>query len=57
MSCGSCGGRKAATSEYLVTLDGEESRHADMATARMFIARNGTGKRATVKAVPKLKKT
>ena len=55
VACGSCGGRKASTSEYLVTVEGEESRFSTMAEARMFIARHAGGKRATVKAVAKAK--
>ena len=38
-----------------MTVEGEETRFATMAEARMFIARHAVGKRATVKAVAKVK--
>jgi hypothetical protein len=52
MGC-NCGGAKA-TSDQAVSIDGVEVyRGASVADARMWIAKNAAGKRATLKAVPK----
>lgn len=55
MACGSCGGRKSANSEYLITYkDGTQERAATLGEARLKLAKSPGG--GTKQLVPKLAK-
>lgn len=54
MACGSCGGGSKATQSYEVQIGGKAVFTGQtIAEARIWIAQNGNGQRATVRAVPK----
>jgi len=56
MSCGSCGGGNRATNEYAVTIEGESVfTGKTVAEARIWIAQNAKGRRATVRPIPRKK--
>lgn len=54
--CGSCGGKKPANSEYLITYkhDGSTERVATLGEARLKLAQSSQG--GTKQVVPKLSK-
>jgi hypothetical protein len=54
MACGSCGNGSKANNDYEVVIGGAAVfTGTTIAEARIWIAQNANGKRATVRAVPK----
>jgi hypothetical protein len=57
MACGSCGGANRARNDFEVVIEGKSVfRGETVAEARIWIAQNASGARATVRAVPKAQK-
>lgn len=55
MGCG-CGGKRASNIDYQITVDGKPTHIVKtMAEARVWIAQNVSGRRATVRPVPRQK--
>jgi hypothetical protein len=56
MACGSCGGGNRATNDYVVTIEGVTAFTGQtVAEARIWIAQNAKGRRATVRPIPRKK--